>query len=322
MTLKSNEMNRQTIENFFSKERKCIINTDLDGLLSGMILQYFLDWQIVGYSSCCGKNDDELWFAKPNVNIKECVFVDLPVCGHDYSVIDQHFVSYDMSFVDKYMSDNNKLNPNVLRNRVFKSANGKCEYTGKYPFGTVHFILALLEWLGIISKNFTITLNKKVGSFDVADLLLRADRVIGNTNQYTANCYDWIEWIKKFGGGNTHPLFDIAKNCHHERAITEKSVEGMLASLGCKGTDGDCSNLFRIKDFAKINQYFSFLSDSIDLPTLPSIHQLFDYGNLVGSKEDINANSMSFLKSQELFSYAFINMKQVSLTKFRCEELA
>lgn len=310
-------MNRQTIEEFFSRKRKCIINTDLDGLLSGMILQHFLDWEIVGYSSCCGKPDDELWFVKPNVNIKECVFVDLPVCGHDYSVIDQHFVSYDMSFVDDYMKDNNKLNPNVLRKRVFKSNKGKCEYTSKYPFGTVHFILALLEWLGIIDKTYTINLNKKIDKFDVADLLLRADRVIGNTNQYTDNCYDWIEWIKKIGGEKTHSLFEIAKNYHKARAITEKAVEDMLISLGCNGKDGDCSNLFRIKDFAKINHYFSFLSNAIDLPALPSIQQIFNFGNLIGTKEDINENSMMFLKNQDIFSYAFINMKNVSLTKVK-----
>ena len=308
-------MNKQTIEKFFSKNRKCIINTDLDGLLSGMILQYFLDWKIVGYSSCCGKPDDELWLENPNETIKECVFVDLPVCRHDYSVIDQHFVSYDMSFVDSYMSDNNKLNPNVLRKRVYKTGHGRCEYTSKYPFGTVHFIIALLEWLGIIGNTFTIDLYKKVGSFDVADLLLRADRVIGNTNQYTTNCYDWIEWIKRFGKKNTHSLFDIAKNSHKERAATEKAVEDKLISIGCGGIDGDCSNLFREKQFTKINLYFSFLSNSIGLPVLPSIHQIFEYGNLVGNKEPVT-NSMLLLNNSDLFSYAFINKAQVSLTKF------
>lgn len=92
----------ENIKNIFKKGRKCIINTDLDGLLSGLLLQNFLDWEIVGFSSCCGKPDDELWFENDINKLSDCVFVDLPVCIKDIYVIDQHFVSFDDKSIDNY----------------------------------------------------------------------------------------------------------------------------------------------------------------------------------------------------------------------------
>ena len=82
------------------KGKKCIINADLDGLLSGMILQHFLKWDIVGFSSCSGKEDDDLWLFNKDEDISKCVFVDLPVCLEEYATIDQHFVNYDRKTID------------------------------------------------------------------------------------------------------------------------------------------------------------------------------------------------------------------------------
>ena len=143
--------------NLFRKNQKCIINADLDGILSGMLLQQFLGWEVIGYSSCCGKLDDELWLEEKNEDIediRECVFVDLPVYVPDISVIDQHFVLLENDSIAKYNENKNKLNPNVMRKRLFKNQIGENQYTKKYPFGTAHFILALLEKLNIIFQLF------------------------------------------------------------------------------------------------------------------------------------------------------------------------
>ena len=101
------------ITNLFTKNRKCIINADLDGLLSGMVLEKFLGWEIVGFSSCSGKHDDELWLYNADENLKECVFVDLPVYIEKYSTIDQHFIAFDKESVDSYKENENKVNPNL-----------------------------------------------------------------------------------------------------------------------------------------------------------------------------------------------------------------
>ena len=307
-------------EHIFTRSKKCIVNTDIDGIIAGMLLQQFLDWEVVGYSSCCGKDDDELWLKDAKEDIKKCVFVDLPVSGSAFSAIDQHFVSFDADGIKKYNEDGNKVNPNVMRKRVFKNKNRKCEYTSKYPFGTAHFVLAVLENLKMINKDYVMDLNQKIEDFDLADLLLRADRVIGNTFRYNNNCFDWAEWMMTLGGQKTQTLFDIVKNEYKNRLSSEKIVEELLLSYGCKGTDGDCSNLFRIKDYEKISKYFGFLGDSFSIKSLP-VYDIYDFKRLKGQKLSINNYDLSNAKQEinrnNVFSFAFVNMHTLSLTLFK-----
>lgn len=301
-------------KNLFSPNKKCIINADIDGIIAGMLLKKFLNWDIVGYSYCCGKTDDELWLKNQSENLSDCIFVDLPVSLKNYSVIDQHFISFSNKSIIRYNSDCNKANPNVMRNRMF-CAN---QYASKYPFGTAHFVLAILENLGLIPSDYIIDTKRKIETFDVADLILRADRVIGNTNQYTQNCTDWANWMIDLGGRNTEALFSIVKKEHIARSVPEKAVENKLLSFGCKGADGDCSNLFRRKEYSKIDMYFSFLSDSLSLPKLP-LFDVHNFGRLNGYKILIDrSTNLDIIENNcnadNVFSYAFVTMKVLSMT--------
>ena len=307
----------ENIRNLFKENKKCIVNADLDGVLSGMLLQKFLGWEVVGYSSCCGRPNDELWMKDRTENIKDCIFVDLPVYVPSISVIDQHFVLFENDSIAAYNKNKNKINPNVIRGRLFKDKTGKNQYTGKYPFGTVHFVLAVLENLGRINRDYVFDFRKKLGSFDLADLILRADRVIGNTYQYTPNCFDWSDWIMEIGGTNTKALFSLVKNEYRNRKNTEPLVEEKLKSFGCGGSDGDCSNLFRAKDYEKLTNYFSYLSKSLSLEPLP-VFVVHDYGKLHGRRFEINNYNLSVVKNETMkdnvFSFAFVMMRTLSLT--------
>lgn len=296
----------------FKKNKKCIVNADIDGIISGMLLQHFLNWRVVGYSSCCGKEDDELWLEDKKEDLKDCVFVDLPVSVPNYSVIDQHFVLFDEDGVVKADTEQNKLNPNIMKKKLFSNSSGECEYTSKYPFGTAHFVLALLENLNIIDENYRINLSKKIFSFDLADLFLRADRVIGNTSHYTSNCLDWANWMIELGGCNTEALFLVVKNEYRNRLASEKEVEKTLLNFGCKAVDGDCSNLFRSKDYFKLVEYFGFLSDSFDLRPLP-VFRVNDFNKLKGKRVTINKYNEESQRN-DIFSFALVTMSALSLT--------
>lgn len=307
----------ESLKNIFIPNQKCIINTDLDGILSGMLLQEFLNWEVVGFSSCCGKPTDELWIEDTEAYLEDCVFVDLPVCVRDISVIDQHFVAFDEETIEEYNSNLNKINPNILRNRVFKNADNRCEYTAKYPFGTVHFILAVLENLGYIDDEFEFNFFKRVNDFDVADLVLRADRVIGNTCQYTPNCIDWSNWLMEIGGKNTNALFVVVKNNYLQRRITEANVEAFLREIGCSGSDGDCSNLFRAEDYDAINNYFVFLSECLELNRIP-LYRFYNFNRLKGKRVEVNNQNLDIVKNEamknDVFSFAFVTMRTLSMT--------
>lgn len=305
------------LEFIFSPNKKCIVNADLDGILSGMILQHYLGWEIVGFSSCGGRPQDELWLRSKDIKIDECVFVDLPVSVKDFSVIDQHFVTADIQDVVNYKQDKNKINPNVLRSRVFLNEKQQSEYTSKYPFGTFHFILASLEKIGVIKEYDVFDFSKRFDNFDLADLILKADSVIKNTNNYTANCLEWSDWLSNLGGQVTKNLFDIVKTEYKQRSKTEINVERKMISLGCMKTDGDCSNMIRSRNYAALKNYFDFLANCFNLNALP-VFELVDFSRLTGKRITINRNNISLIKSalsnKDIFSFAFVTMNCLSIT--------
>lgn len=305
------------ITNLFTKNRKCIINADLDGLLSGMVLEKFLGWEIVGFSSCSGKHDDELWLYNADENLKECVFVDLPVYIEKYSTIDQHFIAFDKESVDSYKENENKVNPNIIRERVFRKDDGSSEYTMKYPFGTVHFIIAVLENMGVIDESYSFDFRKLLDEFDLADLILRADRVIGNTSSYTPNCVDWSKWLISIGGKNTNRLFSMVQTELTDRILRESKVEYKMINLGCKGKDGDCSNMLRAKDYNSLKNYYDYLANAMSMKSIP-VKEITDFGRLHGTRYTITSNNLNVLKKESLkddvFSFAFVTMKSLSFT--------
>lgn len=300
-------------ETIFVPNRKCVINTDLDGLLSGMLLQEFLNWEVVGFSSCCGKETDDLWLKEGCSALSDYVFVDLPVATPNIAIIDQHFVAFDDESVARFNNCDNKINPNIMRGRVFTHN----DYVRKYPFGAVHFILASLERLNLLPQTFVMDFNKRLGNYDLADLFLRADRVIGNTCSYTPNCLDWCNWIMEYGGNVSKSLFNLVKAEHADRLSKERCVEQDLRQLGCNGLDGECSNLFRAKDVDRLTDYFAFLSDAFSMRPLP-LFEFVSYGNLWGERlilERYTSEQISnLLKQDDLFSYAFVTKTTLSVT--------
>lgn len=310
------------IKNLFTKNRQCIINADIDGIMAGMLLQKFLNWNVVGYSSCRGKYDDELWIKEDVNNIGNCVFVDLPVAVSNLSVIDQHFVAFNKESISRYNNDANKANPNIMRNKVYCDDSHQNQYTQKYPFGTTHFVLAILENLGYIKDDYVFNFSKKIEEFDLAGLVLRADRVISNTYLYTRNCLDWADWIISLGGRNTKALFFVVKNEYKKRRSMEKLVENKIIFLGCKSRDGDCSNLLRTKNYQKLNLYFDFLSSALEIEKLP-VNNYIEFNRLTGKRMSVTNINLEIIEKEcvdeDIFSYAFVSMRELSLTYYKEE---
>ena len=70
--------------------KKIIINSDIDGVLSGLLLHNFLDCEIVGFSN----SDNTVWIDKSKVNtIYDAVYIDMFVSNPIVKCIDQHIVS-------------------------------------------------------------------------------------------------------------------------------------------------------------------------------------------------------------------------------------
>lgn len=319
-------MNPRTKNTLFTEKKKCIINADLDGMLSGVILHNILGWEIIGFSMCNGRPNDELWLPQGMTieqAISECVFIDLPVMLEHATVIDQHFNALDEDSINAFRTNENKINPNVSRGMNYISS--ERGYTRKYPFGTVHLIIAALEKY---NYNINLNLEKDLGGFTSLDILLRADRIIGNTITYTPNCKDWAEYLATDNHGKITNLIKsiVLSDNLSQYSIREHNVEEKLKSLGCARSDGDCSNLLSMGQIAKVNEIIAWLSSILGLNT-PSIPNSLQESNaLTGERYPLSIDNYlsikRILEDPNVFSYAIVNTRVLSVTRIKNKMLS
>lgn len=303
------------------RNQKCIINTDLDGLFSGLILHNFLKWEIVGFCD----SDESIWIDKNRCdNLIECTFIDIFIYSKNIRSIDQHIVSVDEEHNKMLSNNNNKLNPNLINLRNYLPNES---YFKKYPFGTVHFIIAWLERNGI---NIEIDLfNTLKDELRVIDLLLRADDTFYTStfSGYVENASQWWEWLKDFSNNgriinifnghinNYKEHFDIASTIKLKKKIGELLQN---APFYCDSPDGG----FKGKDSIGFNflnpnlkTYIKFLAKNSGLKCF---NLDFSFSQLKGESKRIslNDNQLNQLKEskfhKDLFSYAFVKSSRKS----------
>lgn len=174
----------------FSKNPNIIINTDIDGILSGAILCKYCGCKIAGFSN----SKETVWLRDDIKSVYEPVYIDMFVPRNDVWCIDQHIVSVNDEQHDLFVASGTKINPQLDRHRIFQ----KWDYTYKYPFGAVHYIIAMLEKEGVkvdfpeLTKVVDATYDIRLG-----DLLLRADDAMKTTlnSNYMKNAKDWWNWL-------------------------------------------------------------------------------------------------------------------------------
>lgn len=311
------------LNKFFIANRSCVINADLDGVLSGMILQKYLNWKIVGFSMCNGTVQDNLYVADLNYNLQEFVFVDLYVADNKILSIDQHMIAINDKHLDNLIKDNVTLNPNIIRKRMLFSDDFQNGYIFKYPFGTVHYILSCLEKLNVINDNWTINNILTKDKFDSIDLFLRADRVVGNFLSYNRNCNEWAKWLINESGNTakfSRIFFEDLINNIEPRLTRQRLVEQKLKMLNCTRGDGEFSDLLQFVNKEKLDLFLSWLSDITNLPKLDLPHIFYKYNKLTGWRINVTnfKNSDDVLNLinniSGLFSMAIVSSKEISVT--------
>ena len=204
---------------------------------------------------------DTIWFDPKSIkNIKEVIFLDIYVANSSLKCIDQHIISKDLIHNKEQSLDNNKLNPNLQRIRYASSdSSDNRAYAWKYPFGTVHYVIACLEALGYtISIKNNVSFLKNVNTFDI---VLRADDAARSTSKnYRENALDWWRWLVELGGTQTNNIakycsnisYEHAQNCYNELSIKFRR------EFGCHTNDGNFSKQLKQNNGEiniKINKY-------------------------------------------------------------------
>jgi hypothetical protein len=294
--------------------QKCIINTDIDGILCGILLQNILNWKVVGF--CDSK--ESIWM-NPHLEkeFNAIVFVDIYLAKPSFKCIDQHIVAKDLEHV-KLLSENiNKQNPNHERYRYASSNSAdKMSYKWKYPFGTIHYLIACLESLG-----YEIDIkNSKFFSVSSYDLLLRADNAaISTVKDYKENALDWWEWLKELGGKQIEVL--AAYCVELEESHAQKSYDELAVifknTFHCNSKDGNFSNNLNVEGLSRdsITDYIDKVAESLGLSTLQLERRMNLYkGNYLTESTNDKKAIDDILNDKELSTYAYVYKDKLSYT--------
>lgn len=180
-----------TLKSLFKHNPNIIINTDIDGVLSGLLLVKYCDCNIVGFTN----SRDKVWLADGHDDLYGSVYVDMFVTDPKAICIDQHVVALDKKHMQDIRKNKQIFSPqsddeNNLR--VFDEWNFK----NKYPFGTFQYIVAKLESEGIKIQFPDLHDLVPNSAITVGDLLNRPDDAMKTTiYAYKKNADNWWNWL-------------------------------------------------------------------------------------------------------------------------------
>ncbi|MFH0948398.1 MAG: hypothetical protein V1833_05305 [Elusimicrobiota bacterium] len=170
------------------KNQKIIISPDVDGILSALFMSNYFNWQVVGFY------DGKDLAIKQDVNIDDCIFLDMDIYRENIRSCGHHMVLYNKKNIPPNWNNySNCINPNIIRG--FDAYN---DFQEKYPFATIHFLLCAISSY----KEIKIVLPKTAVS-----PLLYVDGTFKNLLNYPENC---ISWLKFFNAKDVNsPMYPI-----------------------------------------------------------------------------------------------------------------
>ena len=303
-----------TLSEIFDKNKDIVINTDIDGFLCGMILQKYYSCRVVGFSN----SRETVWLIPEIEDINKPVYIDLYVANPTVTCIEQHIIAYDKDHHNEICSFGTKINPNLDRKRTFVG-DMESDYYHKYPFGTVHYLIALMAKEGIhvdlpdLTRVYQISEPGNPGrklKTNAGHIILRADDALYSTlSRYRDNALDWWKWLDpKNESPAISELKQFISNCDAAHAKEYKADVGkFFRGLGCDGDDGafktvtDASGNLLSKVIGYRNEICSIVGMDLDLYEFYDIHKGKYAVQFCRPGYD-----MGILHSDNLYSYAFI----------------
>jgi len=335
------------IHHLLKRRRRFIFNCDLDGMLSAALLVAELNWEPIGVSACTGSDKDAFWIVPHyHTSLDGVVFIDswVDVARDTFAALDQHVVACTMREAQRFAMNPARLNPNLIWLRICQDAHDGSppihHYQNKYPFGTVHFLIACLEHLGSL-KPWRVCRRA-----NALDLILRADDAFCNTCIYNSNALQWWGHLTCLGGYWTRAICRRAKRAvpappagskptakkTHYKAMNAP-VEAFIRTVARRNkvllhstsTDGNFGQHLRTHGFTQeVSDYVLEITEAafgknggLQLDHFARAH----LAKVTGYGLKVTADSRKRLiirlaRKFGLFSYAFTDQRTVSMTLF------
>lgn len=217
------------------RNQDCIVSPDADGLICGLFMSHHCGWRIRGFY------DGKVLVCDEHVRAADCVFLDMEINRKGVRSVGQHMLLFNKNHVPANWSNFDDCFS--INNHRGYDANQ--EFSLKYPFGTIHFLLAALQ------KIVSVTLPETA----VAPLLF-IDGTYHNLFRYTENSLDWLRYLRITEPGNPlHRLFMEDEHTIHRlmslmdtfwEARDQLSVprqRGDRIAITRRGGKGEMSNL-------------------------------------------------------------------------------
>lgn len=241
------------LKEIFDRNPNIIINTDIDGILSGVILVKYCNCRIVGFTN----SKDCVWLADGHDDLYKHVYIDMFVTDDNTTCIDQHIVALDENHMKKIISLGCKFSPqsdDEQNLRIFSSWGFKY----KYPFGTLQYIIAQLESEGIKINLPDLYSPVPNSMITIGDLIHRADDAMKSTmHAYESNAMFWWDWLDRKAPEGSIKI--MSAYLEHLKAISDAKVDAIPTKDGKKHKKKDYIDQ-RAKDVddikTKTKEYF------------------------------------------------------------------
>lgn len=302
------------LKELFDKNKNIVINSDIDGFLCGMVLQKYYGCKVVGFSN----SRETVWLTPDVTDIDAPIYIDLYVARPDVICIEQHIIAFDRTHHEEIKAFGTKINPNLERERTFVG-DMQSDYYHKYPFGTIHYLIALMEREGVKVELPNLGQPWNVKAYDpkygtvkscAGQIILRADDALYSTlSPYRENALDWWRWLdpaKQYD--SIQDFTHYISICEIEKARQYKDEVGnFFKALGCDGIDGAFKNVTDANGtiLEKVKYYRDVVGKivnmELELPGQYVIHKGQYAVQFCRPGYD-----MSVLHASNLYSYAFI----------------
>jgi len=166
----------------------CIVSPDADGLVCGLFMSAHFGWNVRGFY------DGKVLVCDNRVKATDCVFLDMEIYRKGVRSVGQHMLLYNKREKNLPRNWNNFKDCFSINNHRGYDANS--EFSLKYPFGTIHFLIAAME--GALPLALPAT--------SIAPLLF-IDGTYHNLFRYTENSLDWLRYLRVLD--NTSPLHRV-----------------------------------------------------------------------------------------------------------------
>jgi hypothetical protein len=320
------------LKELFEKNKNIIINTDIDGILSGAILVKHLYCKVVGFTN----SKDTVWLADDYDDLYKHVYVDMFVTSDAALCVDQHIVAVNASHQKKIIWSGTKYGPHIDNKRIFTDY----DFRNKYPFGTVHYIIAQLEEDGLSIKLPDLYSKVPNSNIQFGDLILRADDAMKTSLcAYKSNAQNWWEWLLNKSGNakvivelidylkqidqQVHTDVDSDGKQHlaqeyfnrltdHVEVIKNNTKNYFSNNFSCRTSDGGYKNIIDASGNVLSNflDYVDAIGDLMNCKMQIPTHFIAHVGQY-DRTHWIDSFEKDFLKDytingQKVFSYAFI----------------